>query len=123
MASFVRWHLRRVVACVSACALLASAAGCGKSDFRTVVIVEPAHAIHDGYECHRHPHARYCRFDLRRLLGKQARVAERLVEGTGLDVRVVERDQKGLDITEDFDAGRIDVATESGIVTEIRGIG
>ena len=98
-------------------------AGCGKSNFRTAVIVEPAHATHDRLLCNRRPTPAYCSFDLRRLLGHKLRDAERLAHSVGFHLRVIERDRHRLAGDLNFDTGRVDVATESGIVTEIRGIG
>ena len=113
--------LRRTV-----CLLLVALAfaGCGKSNLRTAVIVEPAHAIYDRLGCDVQPHADRCSFDLRRLLGYPLRDAERVAKLNGLHLNVIGRDQTGLALDEtESDPSRVDVATESGIVTEIRGIG
>jgi hypothetical protein len=83
----------------------------------------PRHAIYDRLECDKQPNARHCQFDLRRLLGRTPRQAELLADEHGLQLRVVERDRQALAITSDFVTHRVDVATESGIVTEIRRIG
>ena len=86
-------------------------------------IVEPARPIHDRLLCDRRPTPAYCSFDLRRLLGHKLRDAERLAHSVGFHLRVIERDRHRLAGDLNFDTGRVDVATESGIVTEIRGIG
>ena len=106
----------------------ASAAGCGGSAGPSPAITRPSRPVYDrAATCEQipsRPRNWTCArdFDLRRLLGLTVTAASTRAREHALRLRVVERDGKGLVVSDDALSNRVDVAVVKDIVTAVRGI-